>query len=42
MDRDVAQPAGNLPHVLSLVVFYASTIKESRLENTIFFQIFVS
>ena len=39
--RDVTQPAGDVPRVLSLKVFNVSAIKENRRENTILFQTLV-
>ena len=39
--RDKIRPAGDVPRVLSLEVFYVSAIKENNLENTILFQALV-
>ena len=40
--RCVTQPAGDVPRVLSLEVFYVPAIKENRQEKNILFQTLVS
>ena len=40
-ERDVMQPAGNMTSILSLEVFYASSIKKNRRENSNLFQTLV-